>query len=405
MRQAEQTAQQTGITLTDEQRTALEREAGALHDDRTALEARAAAGQAVTDGNARLIASLEDEIALLHLSERDRAVEQAVRRLSADATEEQAGRVRELAGALFDEKQAVEDTARAGRVLEQQRAQDTREAQQIQERMQTGAERYAATLARLNTLLEQGTLDHESYGRAAEDAYERMLESSTGWADGLERGWRAWRAGAGDGAAQAERLFTTAMRGMEDAFVDFVKTGEISFEKLTDSILEDLARIAFQRGIMAPLGDLLSGAVGGTGGGAASGGLFSWLSGLFAQGAAFEGGTVVPFAAGGVVTRPTLFPLAGGRAGLMGEAGPEAILPLHRTADGRLGVAAAGESTPREGNAVVIHQTITIDARGADISVDTRIRAAMAQAREQTKAEIAAGITRGGPWARLVGRR
>lgn len=52
----------------------------------------------------------------------------------------------------------------------------------------------------------------------------------------------------------------------------------------------------------------------------------------------FAKGGVVPFASGGVVSTPTFFP-SGGKLGLMGEAGPEAILPLQRGADGRLGVA------------------------------------------------------------------
>jgi phage-related minor tail protein len=77
-------------------------------------------------------------------------------------------------------------------------------------------------------------------------------------------------------------------------------------------------------------------------------GIASGLSGLFSGlvqarlGAALSGGRVMPFAAGGVVAEPTFFPLAGGRTGLMGEAGPEAIMPLRRGADGRLGVAIAG---------------------------------------------------------------
>jgi phage-related minor tail protein len=50
---------------------------------------------------------------------------------------------------------------------------------------------------------------------------------------------------------------------------------------------------------------------------------------------------VVPFARGGIVDRPVLFPFARG-VGLMGEAGPEAIMPLRRTRDGRLGVEASG---------------------------------------------------------------
>src|SRR6185312_8670474 len=56
-------------------------------------------------------------------------------------------------------------------------------------------------------------------------------------------------------------------------------------------------------------------------------------------------GHVVPFASGGVVSAPSYFPM-GRSLGLMGEAGPEAILPLQRSSDGRLGVAASGGGTP-----------------------------------------------------------
>lgn len=61
----------------------------------------------------------------------------------------------------------------------------------------------------------------------------------------------------------------------------------------------------------------------------------------FKDGGAFSQGRVMPFAKGGVVASPTMFPMRGGK-GLMGEAGPEAIMPLARGADGRLGVQAAG---------------------------------------------------------------
>lgn len=61
----------------------------------------------------------------------------------------------------------------------------------------------------------------------------------------------------------------------------------------------------------------------------------------FADGASFSKGRVTPFANGGVVSGPVTFPMRGG-IGLMGEAGPEAIMPLARGADGKLGVRSAG---------------------------------------------------------------
>lgn len=90
------------------------------------------------------------------------------------------------------------------------------------------------------------------------------------------------------------------------------------------------------------------------------GGFFqSLLGGLFgvqfAKGGVFAGGNVVPFARGGVVDRPTVFPFAKG-VGLMGEAGPEAIMPLRRMPNGRLGVegGGGGNVVTIEGSSIVI---------------------------------------------------
>ncbi len=71
-------------------------------------------------------------------------------------------------------------------------------------------------------------------------------------------------------------------------------------------------------------------------------GLFSGGGLPFAKGGVIAQGMPVPFASGGVISSPTAFPLRGGQTGLMGERGPEAILPLTRGSDGRLGVAARG---------------------------------------------------------------
>lgn len=78
-------------------------------------------------------------------------------------------------------------------------------------------------------------------------------------------------------------------------------------------------------------------------GGAIAKGISGLLGGLmpFAAGGAFSGGRVMPFAKGGVVSSATQFPMRGGM-GLMGEAGPEAIMPLARGPDGRLGVHGGG---------------------------------------------------------------
>lgn len=82
-------------------------------------------------------------------------------------------------------------------------------------------------------------------------------------------------------------------------------------------------------------------------GGFLANGVNALASGLmpFAQGGAFSSGRVMPFAKGGVVSSPTAFPMRNGQ-GLMGEAGPEAIMPLARGSDGRLGVQASGGSRP-----------------------------------------------------------
>ncbi|HEY9819106.1 MAG TPA: hypothetical protein V6D20_25335 [Candidatus Obscuribacterales bacterium] len=72
-----------------------------------------------------------------------------------------------------------------------------------------------------------------------------------------------------------------------------------------------------------------------------------------ANGNAFMGGNVIPFANGGVVSSPVMFPMAKGM-GLMGEAGPEAIMPLTRGSDGKLGVKSNGNQQQGTSVAVVI---------------------------------------------------
>lgn len=90
-----------------------------------------------------------------------------------------------------------------------------------------------------------------------------------------------------------------------------------------------------------------------------------------ANGNAFFGGQVVPFAKGGVVSSPTMFGMSGSKTGLMGESGPEAILPLTRVSGGRLGVRAEGAQGG--GASITLNFAPVIDARGADSAAVARI--------------------------------
>ena len=131
-----------------------------------------------------------------------------------------------------------------------------------------------------------------------------------------------------------------------DTFADFVVTGKANFADFTRSVLEDLARIYARAAFLQTLQAFVP----------ANSGFGKFLG--FADGGVFAKNKIVPFAYGGVVNKPTLFPMANG-AGLMGEAGPEAIMPLRRNSSGRLGVEASGGGV---GNVVV-----NVDASGSTV--------------------------------------
>ena len=132
-------------------------------------------------------------------------------------------------------------------------------------------------------------------------------------------------------------LSTGISRGLKRAFDGLVFDGE----KLSDvlsTIGTSMANTAYAAALK-PVTQQLGGMV--------ASGVSGLLAGVapFADGASFTQSRVVPFARGGVVSGPTSFPLRGG-VGLMGEAGPEAIMPLSRGADGRLGVRGEGGGRP-----------------------------------------------------------
>lgn len=118
----------------------------------------------------------------------------------------------------------------------------------------------------------------------------------------------------------------------------------------------------------------------------------TFLGGFFADGGAFSGGSQIQaYADGGVIGSPTYFGMAGGKTGLMGEAGPEAIMPLTRGANGKLGVQAEGVG------GVTINQNINIST-GVQQTVRSEIKSMMPQIAEQSKAAVLDAKRRGGSY-------
>lgn len=150
-----------------------------------------------------------------------------------------------------------------------------------------------------------------------------------------------------------EEIQDVLSSGFEDFFMSIIdgsKTVGEAFADLAQYIVSELLRIL----VIKPLVDALAKSLGGIFGGLfATGGAFG-VNGVmpYAKGGVFGSGGVTAFANGGVVSSPTIFPFANG-VGLMGEAGPEAIMPLKRTPSGDLGVIAQGTGGGTPVNVVV----------------------------------------------------
>lgn len=163
-------------------------------------------------------------------------------------------------------------------------------------------EQYQEELERIKRFQKEALSEWDTYF-AARVAKER--DASVGVAEAAAN----YVSEAQNIAKQTEDLFTSAFGGMEDALVSFVTTGKADFRGLADSIVADLTRMIIKQQVMLPLMNALG--LGGGGGGGAAGG--SWIG--TAMGALFGGAR----AEGG--------PVAAGRAYMVGERGPEMIVP------------------------------------------------------------------------------
>ncbi|MFU8778823.1 MAG: phage tail tape measure protein, partial [Roseovarius sp.] len=186
------------------------------------------------------------------------------------------------------------------------------------------------------------------------EAQIAALDNAMGQATGMAAAFGAELARVRGGFASAGQDVQSLERGVSRGLRGAIRGAIAEGDSLSDS-LRRLATImvntAFNdatRPVTDQIGGLISKGIG-----SLVGGLFP-----FAKGAPFSQGRVQPFANGGVVSGPVSFPMRGG-TGLMGEAGPEAIMPLSRGPDGRLGVRAQG------GGAVSVVMNIqTPDAEG-----------------------------------------
>lgn len=180
-------------------------------------------------------------------------------------------------------------------------------------------------------------------------------------------------------ATEAEKQRETMMQNIENtimngfmAMVDGSQSVEDAFKGMLRNILLEI----YKQKVAEPIAKGIGGFIGK---------LFG-----FSNGGAFMGGRVIPFANGGVVSSPTLFPMSGA-TGLMGEAGPEAIMPLKRGPDGKLGVQVNGGGEPP----VIINQTFNFSANG-DESVKKIIAQAAPQIAQMAETRVINSRRRGG---------
>ena len=182
-------------------------------------------------------------------------------------------------------------------------------------------------LAQTNPVLAEHVDLLRQRAAALDEAIKKQEENNNSFGKQFGKSFQDGIKSMGDLAGNLGSSFASAFGGIADQLTEFVATGKANFSEFAASVLKDLGSIFIKFAFFQALKALVPGGI-----------AFGKFLG-FANGAAFAQNGIQPFARGGIVSQPTLFPFAKG-TGLMGEAGPEAIMPLKRGADGKLGVAA-----------------------------------------------------------------
>jgi lambda family phage tail tape measure protein len=209
-----------------------------------------------------------------------------------------------------------------------------------------------------------------------------MQEANRDWTNGFNKSVQNAQDVGMNFASSVGSALTGAFDSAGSALATFVTTGKLSFSDFARSIIADMAAIAAKQAASGALGSILSIAgtaakayfgttsAGSTQAGYTGSDYSNWVK-TQADGGGWSGGTQF-FANGGaftnsVVSKPTAFGMSGGQTGVMGEAGPEAIMPLTRTRDGSLGVRAlsGGDSTSSGGGNTIINVNVQVAEGGS----------------------------------------
>lgn len=235
---------------------------------------------------------------------------------------------------------------------------------------------YQEALALNKRYLDERLRDQEGF-YAASDAQR------SDWAAGMREGFANWVDTASDYTSQSADLVNNTMSGLVGNISEALAGNKVDWEDWSKSVLASMQKIILNAMIVNSLqssmggGGFLGGLFGGSAGGSTPSDSYnSAASGLQlnAKGGAYASASLSAYS-NSIVRSPTYFAFAKG-AGLMGEAGPEAIMPLTRSADGSLGVRVTGAQTSPAGSGEInITQHFTISGNG-----DAALKQAMEEA-------------------------
>lgn len=217
--------------------------------------------------------------------------------------------------------------------------------------------------------------------------YEADAEARKQWENGASRSLANFLDRASDVSSQTEQAFTRAFDGITDVFTNFIMTGKGGFEELARSVVASLVKIQVEAvltangtgGLFSILGNLfgLSGKAGSTPGAPLSRLGEAGIENYMAMGGVYDRAGLLQSANGNIFDRATLHGYGNGKLGVLGENGPEAVMPLKRGRDGKLGLAGGGGTT-------VINQNFAI----GDLATMRQVR------QEMTKGLVAAQAAR-----------